>query len=101
MSDLTSFMTKYILSDFSLSFSHMQGTHCTGKTGKMAKHIPSQRKDREFGNFVKTQGKQGIRFAQVVNSLIIKAKDISIFPMKIFNFFLKLDKSAKSDLRMC
>ena len=47
----------------------MQGTHCTGKTGKMAKKYPSQGKHREFGNFAKTQG---IWFAQVVNSLILK-----------------------------
>ena len=42
----------------------MQGTHCTGKTGKMTKTIPCQGKHREFGNFAKTQG---IWFAQVVN----------------------------------
>ena len=35
---------------------HPQGTHGTGKTGKMAKKIPCQGKHREFGNFVKTQG---------------------------------------------
>ena len=34
----------------------LQGTHCTGKTGKMAKEIPCQGKHREFGNFAKTQG---------------------------------------------
>ena len=33
-----------------------QGTHGTGKTGKMAKIIPCQGKHREFENFVKTQG---------------------------------------------
>ena len=38
------------------------------------------REDREFGNFAKTQG---ILFAQVVNSLIIKVKDIAIFATKI------------------
>ena len=35
----------------------LQGTHCTGKTGKMANKIPCQGKHREFGNFAKTQGK--------------------------------------------
>ena len=53
---------------------------------------------REFGNFAKTQG---IWFAQVVNSLILKVKDISIFAgkfLKISNLFLKVDKSAKSVL---
>ena len=46
----------------------IQGTHATGK---MAKKIPCQGKHREFGNFAKTQG---IWFAQVVNSLILKVK---------------------------
>ena len=41
---------------------------------KMAKKIPCQGKHRDFGNFAKTQG---IWFAQVVNSLILKVKDIS------------------------
>ena len=67
-----------------------QGTHCTGKTGKKGKH-------REIGNFAKTQG---IWFAQVVNSLILKVKDITIFATRISNFFSNLDKSAKSFLRM-
>ena len=66
-----------------------QGTHCTGKTGKMAKEILCQGKHREFGNFAKTQG---IRFAQVVNSLILKVKYISIFATIISKFILKLDK---------
>ena len=54
----------------------------------MAKKNPCQGKHREFGNFVKTQGKhrefylntgktQGILLAQVVNSLILKVKDIA------------------------
>ena len=36
---------------------YLQGTHGTGKTGKMAKKNPCQGKHREFGNFAKTQGK--------------------------------------------
>ena len=71
----------------------MQGTHCTGKTGKMAKKVPCQGKHREFGNFAKTQG---IWFALVVNSLILKVKDISKFAAKISPQKKKLDKSAKS-----
>ena len=66
-----------------------QGTHATGKTGKMARKIPCQGKHREFGNFIKTRGKlrefclntgktQGILLAQVVNVLILKVKDIAI-----------------------
>ena len=42
-----------------------------------------QGEHREFGNFTKTQG---IWFAQVVNSLTLKVKDISIFAAKIPNF---------------
>ena len=60
----------------------MQGTHCTGK---MAKNIPCQEKHREFGKFAKTQG---IWFAQVVNSRILKVEDISIFAVEIPNIFL-------------
>ena len=62
-----------------------QGTHCTGKTGEMAKNNPCQVKHREIGNFAKTHG---IWFAQVVNSLILKVKDISIFATKISENFL-------------
>ena len=54
----------------------MQGTHCTGKTGKMAKTNHCQGKHREFGNFAKTQG---ILFAQVLNFQILNLTDISIF----------------------
>ena len=51
----------------------------------MTKKIPS-----EFGNFVKTQGKHREFFAQVVNSLILKVKDNSIYVQrKISYFFLK------------
>ena len=59
----------------------------------MAKKNPCQGKHSEFGNCVKTHG---IWFTQVVNSLILKVKDISIFYAKISNFFLRLDKSVKS-----
>ena len=64
----------------------LQGTHATGKTGKMAKKNPCQGKHREFGNFAKTQG---IWFAQVVNSLILKVKDISVFAAKV-SIFLRI-----------
>ena len=63
---------------------HTTGTHCTGKTGKMIKKNPCRGKHREFGNFAKIQG---IWFAQVVNSLILKVKDISIFDVKISKNF--------------
>ena len=47
---------------------HWQDTHCTGKTGKMAKEIPCQGIWKLGKNTGKTQG---IWFAQVVNSLIL------------------------------
>ena len=66
---------------------YRQGSHCTGKTQGIWKFW-----NLEFG---KTQG---IWFAQVVNSLILKVKDILIFAANFF--FFKLDKSAKSVLCM-
>ena len=77
----------------------------------MVKRIPCQGKHKEFGNFVKTQGKhrefylntgktQGILLAQVVNVLILKVKDIGIVAAKKSIFFQKLDRSAKSVLCM-
>ena len=41
-------------------------------------------KHREFGNFANTQR---ILFVQVVNSLILKVKDIAIFAVKHSIFF--------------
>ena len=49
-----------------------------GKQGKWPKKIPVREKT-EYGNFAKTQG---ILFAQVVNSLMPKVKDIAIFARK-------------------
>ena len=54
-----------------------------GKPGKWPKKF-RQGKHREFGNFAKTQG---ILFAQVVNSLILKVKDTAIFAANISIFF--------------
>ena len=54
------------------------------ENGKWPKKNPCQGKHREFGNLAKTQG---IWFAQVVNFLILKVKDILIFAVKISNFF--------------
>ena len=48
-----------------------------GKTGKMAKKIPCQGKLREFGSFCQNTGNL------VVNSLILKVKDILKFAVKI------------------
>ena len=55
--------------------SFIQGTHCTGKIGKMAKKFP--------GNFeMLPNHRQRIWFAQ--DSLILKVKDVSKFAMNIF-----------------
>ena len=75
----------------------IQGTHCTEKTGKVTKKNPCQGKRRELEFLAKTQG---IWFAQVVNSMIPKVKDISKFAAKISIIFLKLDRSAASVLCM-
>ena len=69
----------------------MSGTHTTGKTGKMEKKKSRSGKTQEFGNFSKTQG---IWFAQVVISLILKVKDISVFAAKISIFSEDLDKAV-------
>ena len=53
--------------------------------------IPCQGKHREFGNVAKTQG---IWYAQVVISLILKVKDVSIFAVKISIFSEELDKAV-------
>ena len=67
------------------------------KQGKWSKKNPCQGKHREFGNFGKTPG---IWFAHVVNSLILKVKDILKFAVKISQKMLKVNKSAKSVLCM-
>ena len=81
---------------FGLDLSLVQGTHCTGKTGKMAKKNPCQGKHREFWKFCQNTGKtQGIWFVtQVVNSLILKVKDISVFAAKISIFSEDLDEAV-------
>ena len=66
-----------------------------GKRGKWRKKNRCQGKHQECGNFAKTQG---IWFAQVANSLILKVKDILKFAGKIAKFILKLERSAKSVL---
>ena len=67
----------------------LQGTHGTGKTGKWPKEIPVREntgnleilsKHREF--CLKTGITQGILLAQVVNVLILIAKDIAIVATK-------------------
>ena len=86
----------------------VQGTHGTGKTGKMTKKIPVREntgnleilsKHREF--CLNTGKTQGILVAQVVNVLILKLKDIAIVAAQKIHFFpLKLDRSANSVLCM-
>ena len=65
-----------------------QGTHCTGKTRKMTPKNPV----REFANFAKTRG---IWFAQVVNSLILKLKDVSDICCKNFQLIFKAGLPSK------
>ena len=63
----------------------------------MTEKIPCQGKHRECGNFAKTQG---IWFGQVVNSLILKVKDIALFAAKMSIFIPTLDRFGKSVLCM-
>ena len=51
--------------------------------------------------FAKTQEKDRILFAQVVNSLILKVKDISIFAAKISSFFFGSWKGLPSQFCVC
>ena len=67
-----------------------------GKHGKWPKTIPVR---ENTGNF-EILPKHRIWFAQVVNSLILKVKDISEYAAKISQKNLKLAKSAKSVLCM-
>ena len=67
-----------------------------GKQGKWPKTFPVRENTGNLEILPKTQGKQGIWFAQVLNSLIIKVKYISKFAAKISNSKEQLDKSAKS-----
>ena len=70
-----------------------QGTHGTGKTGKIAKKFPVREntgnlemsKRREF--CLNTGKTQGILLAQVVNVLILKVKDIAIVAAKKIHYF--------------
>ena len=57
-----------------------------------------QEKHRECGNCAKTQE---VWFARVVNSLILRVKDISIFVAKISDSFLKLDELLASQFCVC
>ena len=70
------------------SVNFKQGTHCTGKTGIMAKKIPVRVNTGNLETLPKHRGNtgktQGIWFAQVVNSLILKVNDISKFAAKFF-----------------
>ena len=80
---------------------HPQGTHSTGKTGKMAKKNALSGKTQGIWKFCLNTGKtQGILLAQIVNVLILKVKDIAIVTSKKSILFQKLDRSAKSVLCM-
>ena len=76
--------------------------------------FPRHRENRENGNnkipvrentgnleiLPKHKENTGIWFAQVVNSLVLKVRDIAIFAAKISILFQKLDRSANSVLCM-
>ena len=61
------------------------------ETGKMAKkNIPVRENTGNSENLPKYRENTGISFPQVVNSLILKVKDIATFSI----FFQKLNRSA-------
>ena len=64
---------------FTIPLSYSRVPMAQGKQRKW----PCQGKQREFGNFAKTQG---TFVAQVVNSLILKVKDTALFAAKISIF---------------
>ena len=70
------------------------------KQGKWQKKIHVRENTGNLEICQNTGKTQGIWFAQVVNSLMTKVKDIAIFATKISIFFQKLDRSAKSNLCM-
>ena len=64
----------------------------TGKTALSGKH-------KDFGNFVKTPGKfvkiLGILCAKILNSLILKIKDITLSATKVSNEIIKNVRHAQ------
>ena len=72
--------------------SFCQGTHGTGKTGKMDKKNPCQGKHREFGNFAQTQGKHREFVCSSCNFPDSQGKGYCEFPL----FFQKQDESVES-----
>ena len=85
-----------------------QGTHGTGKTGKMAKKFPVR---ENTGNLeilskhreccLNTGKTQGILLGQVVNVLILKVKDIAIVAEKINPFFSRSRIGLPSQFCVC
>ena len=62
----------------------MQGTYCTGKTGKMAKKISLSGKTQGIWKFCQNTGNLVCSICKFPDS-----KDILIFAMKISQFFLE------------
>ena len=69
---------------------HMMIIRVSTAQGKWPKEIPVRENTGNLESLSKHTGKtQGIWFAQVVNSLIPKVKDISIFAVKISISFIQ------------
>ena len=69
-----------------------------GKQGKWPKKFPVRVNTGNLEILSKHRENTEIFFAQVVNALILKVKDIAIFAAKKLFFLQKLDRSAKSVL---
>ena len=68
----------------------------------MAKKKSLSGKTQGIWKFCQNTGKtQGVLFAQVVNSLILKVKDIAIFAAKISNFFSRSWIGLSSQFCVC
>ena len=65
-----------------------------GKQGKWKKKIPVRENTGNLEILPKHRENTEIWFAQVVNSLILKVKDISVFAPKISIFSEDLDKAV-------
>ena len=78
----------------------MQGTHCTGKTGKMAKRNPCQEKTGNLETLSKHRENTGNLVCSTYKFPDSEGKRYYDICRENFQFFLKLDKSTKSVLCM-
>ena len=81
-----------------MAFFNIQGTHCTGKTGKMAKTNSLSGKTQGILKFCQNTGKTGNLVCSSWKFPDSKGTRYFNTCCKNFHFSFKLDKSAKSNL---